>query len=87
MSHFYLRMQPGRGREVTRRAHKAEGATATATGWHIGGVVEIDHIDGHDVVTFYVTDGSAGHTRRAVAQFRLLGKGTIEEIAQCEIKF
>lgn len=70
MSHFYSRIQGHRG-EATRCGTKTSGIQAEATGWDIGGKVTCEYNEtlGTDVVSFYRTTGSNGHSASLVASF------------------
>lgn len=70
MAHFYSRIQGNKG-EATRCGSKASGIRAVATGWDIGGIVEVSYSEyiKTDVVKLYHTDGSNGKTRKLVAAF------------------
>ena len=85
MSHFYGSMKGSRG-EVARMGTKSSGITAHVRGWHIGGslTVETDG-QGRDVVTFYLTGGSAnpgslGSMSSSRVRFALNPDGTIERL-------
>ena len=70
MSHFYSRIKGSRG-EATRCGTKSSGIRANATGWDIGGTCKV-HFNpqlGTDVVEFYLTNGSNGHSSTRVAAF------------------
>lgn len=69
MAHFYGTVQGNRG-AASRCGSKNSGMTVTANGWDVGAVIEIDHINGRDVVKVYKTSGSNGYGgRQLVAEF------------------
>lgn len=79
MSYFYSRIQGHRG-EATRCGTQSSGILAEATGWDIGGKVTCKYNStlGTDVVSFYRTTGSNGHSSSLVASFAYIeGKLTI----------
>ena len=70
MAHFYGTTQGNRGM-TSRIGQKSSGIISTASGWDIGGIVEVsysEHIK-TDVVKLYHTNGSNGKTRKLVAAF------------------
>ena len=70
MSHYYSRIKGHRG-EATRCGTRSSGITANATGWDIGGTCKV-HFNpqlGTDVVEFFLTNGSNGHSSTRVAAF------------------
>ncbi|MHB8098117.1 MAG: hypothetical protein ACYDD5_00830 [Sulfuricurvum sp.] len=70
MSHYYSRIQGHRG-EATRCGTKSSGITATATGWDIGGDIDVKFSPQlqTDIVYLYRTGGSNKRTRTLVAAF------------------
>lgn len=59
MAHFYGRLKPGDKSETTRCGTKDDGLTASASGWQVGGEVQMYEFDRHDVAELYVTTGSS----------------------------
>ena len=73
MAHFYSRIKGSRG-PATRCGTKSSGITANVTGWDIGGTCKTyfnSHL-GTDVVEFYLTNGSNGHSSTRVATFAFI---------------
>lgn len=60
----------GQTQKVHRLGSKQSGAWGHIRGWNIGVAVEIDHVDGHDVVKVYRTGGSKRpHVREFIVEF------------------
>lgn len=71
MAHFYTTAQGNHG-ETSRCGSKASGATATVSGWDIGGTVDAyySHALGTDVISFTITHGSnRGNSGKRVISF------------------
>jgi hypothetical protein len=69
MAHFYASIQGNRG-EATRMGSKDSGITGHIRGWNVGARVNIDHVDGVDVVRVYRTTGSnARGSSELIAEF------------------
>jgi len=64
MAQFRGTIQGCRG-EVSRLGGKESGLRVTANGWHIGIRVELDHVNGKDIVTAYLTGGSNGRNMQS----------------------
>ena len=82
MAHFYATCQGNRG-ETSRTGSKSSGITATASGWDIGGSVDIHHDSNlnTDIVRLTVTHGSnQGNSGKHVITFaKINGQLTILE--------
>jgi hypothetical protein len=61
MAQFYGEIQGNRG-EATRMGTKESGFTAHIRGWDVGCKVILQHSDGEDRVSIYLTSGSNGQT-------------------------
>lgn len=59
MAHFYGTVQGNRG-EASRLGTINSGLRATASGWNIGGQLDVEHIADKDRVCLLVRDGSNG---------------------------
>lgn len=70
MAHFYAEVFSNR-KPVTKAGYKTTGIKAHVRGWHVGALVEIDHINGEDVVRVYSTKGSSdqGKPAKLLAEF------------------
>jgi len=69
MAQFYADIKGDRG-QVTRTGTKNSGLYGHVRGWSVGGVVDVLHIDGKDVVRVYATSGSkSGQGRKLIAEF------------------
>jgi hypothetical protein len=82
MAHFYATCQGNRG-ETSRTGSKSSGITATASGWDIGGYVDIHHDSdlNTDIVRLTVTHGSnRGNSGKHVVTFaKINGELTVLE--------
>ena len=69
MAHFRGTMQGQRGM-VSRLGSRQSGLTATANGWNFGITVYLEHVDGGDKATVYLTGGSnARETPKLLGHF------------------
>ena len=59
MAQYYADIQGNRG-QATRMGTKNSGMTGHVRGWNVGCRVQIDHVDGKDLVRVYKTHGSSG---------------------------
>lgn len=59
MAHFYGTVQGHRG-EASRLGTRRSGLRATASGWNIGGQLDMEHVADKDRVCLLVRDGSNG---------------------------
>lgn len=83
MAHFFGKLIGGRG-ETTRLGTKASGLQATAQGWDIGARVEVNHVDGTDVVTIHLTHGSNDATaHKTLGSFKIDAAGAF---VPCTVK-
>lgn len=66
---------------ASRLGSKSSGLTVTANGWDIGARVVVNHEDGRDSVSVFLTHGSnnGGHAQ-CLGMFRLASDGTFEQI-------
>lgn len=70
MARFYGSMQGNRG-VVTRIGTPSSGISGHLRGWDVGVRIEIQDVDGHDVIRVYQTDGSNGSqsSDKLIAEF------------------
>lgn len=76
MSRFYAEIQ-GNGGSATRMGTKDSGIKGHIRGWHLGARVDVDNVDGEDVVEIQATGGSAGYWSRRLLTLRLLPNGKL----------
>ena len=59
MAQFYAEIQGNRG-QTSRTGTKASGLSGHIRGWDLGARIEMEHTNGRDVCTVYLTGGSNG---------------------------
>lgn len=80
MAHFYGTCNGRAKTYATRCGTKSSGLVSTASGWDIGGHIEVNYNKetDSDVVSLYITRGSSGHSRLKLASITLVnGKLTM----------
>lgn len=72
----------GTSGEASRLGSKKSGLTVTANGWDVGATVELEHVDGVDVVRVYATSGSSSRGTKILLQSFCAGDLWEMDVAQ-----
>ena len=81
MAHFYGEVTGSAASPATRGGGKKSGITGHIRGWNAGAYVEVNHVDGEDVVTVYATKGSSsGGAEKRIAKFTADTLGALHSI-------
>ncbi len=82
MAQFRATIEGTRG-PASRLGTKDSGLLVTANGWNIGVRVDLDHINGEDIITICLTAGS-GHRihQRHLGRFKARGRQIVRVIKE-----